>query len=306
MSVTLLGPQRFRMSARAAVRALEVEGPIAVINAGWQEREVDDAELDEVLDGRTTNLQLFRRLEHVLEVDPEYAEVARVHHELLAEQQALYILRLGHALEAAYAVARRAGPGHLHDAALDSAIAEIRTLDAWHLERLDQLEGEFEATNDPLHRLAVAEHRGEVTELVRSAGALILTGGHVDVLLRCLQMFVEAPPPSMPVVAWSAGAMALAERVVLFADEAVQGSGHAEVYRRGMGLVRGVVPLPHARRRLHLDDPVRVAAFARRFADACCLILDDGVRVPLPEQGGCPPGVPVLSATGHVATLEAA
>ena len=99
MSVTLLGPQRFRMSARAAVRALEVEGPIAVINAGWQEREVDDAELDEVLDGRTTNLQLFRRLEHVLEVDPEYAEVARVHHELLAEQQALYILRLGHALE---------------------------------------------------------------------------------------------------------------------------------------------------------------------------------------------------------------
>jgi hypothetical protein len=110
----------------------------------------------------------------------------------------------------------------------------------------------------------------------------------------------------MPVVAWSAGAMALAERVVLFADEAVQGSGHAEVYRRGMGLVRGVVPLPHARRRLHLDDPVRVAAFARRFADACCLILDDGVRVPLPEQGGCPPGVPVLSATGHVATLEAA
>lgn len=306
MSVTLLGPQRFRMSARSTVRSLGVEGPIAVVNAGWQEREVDDAELDEVLDGQSVNLRLYRRLEHVLEVDPEYADVARVHHQMLDEQQQLYQLRLRHAVEATYAIWRRPGPTNLHNAALESSLEEIRRLDAWHLSRVDQMEGEFERAYDPLNRLAAAEHRTEVAAIMAKVGALVVTGGHVDVLVRCLQLFLDTPPPELPVVAWSAGAMALSERVVLFADDLVDGEGFAEVYRRGMGLVRGVVPLPHARRRLHLGDPVRVAVLARRFPDACCLVLDDGVRVPLPESGGCPPGVPVLSESGQVATLEAA
>ena len=40
MDVTLLGPQRRTAAARAAVRELMPDGPIAAVNAGWQEREV--------------------------------------------------------------------------------------------------------------------------------------------------------------------------------------------------------------------------------------------------------------------------
>jgi len=36
------------------------------------------------------------------------------------------------------------------------------------------------------------------------------------------------------------------------------------------------VLLPHARRRLPVDDPVRLGALARRFAPARCVVLDDG------------------------------
>ena len=49
-------------------------------------------------------------------------------------------------------------------------------------------------------------------------GALAIAGGHVGVLLRCLKLFGVSPPAELPVVAWSAGAMALTDRVVLYND----------------------------------------------------------------------------------------
>ena len=61
-STHLLGPQRFLTTAGAVVRGLGVEGPVATITAGWEERESDDAELDSVMDGRSQNLRLFGRM----------------------------------------------------------------------------------------------------------------------------------------------------------------------------------------------------------------------------------------------------
>lgn len=306
MNVTLLGPQRFRLSARTAIRNLEVDGPVAAINAGWQEREADDGELGDVLDGRMVNLQLFRRWEDVLAADAEYAEASRHHNQVLDDQQSLYTLRLRHAVDAAYEIWRRDDSIPLVGEALSNAIEEIRTIDRWHLDTVDRVEADFESTYHPHERLRVVEHRAEVAEMLGSAVALAITGGHVGVILKCLQLFVGPLPPTIPVVAWSAGAMALGEQIVLFNDNAVDGSRHAEVYRRGVGLFRHVVPLPHARRRLHLHDSVRVAGFARRFGGDCCLVLDDGAVVKLTEDGRCPPGAPVLTDEGVVATWEAA
>ena len=39
--------------------------------------------------------------------------------------------------------------------------------------------------------------------------------------------------------------------------------------------------MPHARRRLRMDDPLVLQVLVRRFADARCLLLDDGARVDL-------------------------
>ncbi len=52
MRTILLGPQRFMTTAGTALRSLGVEGPVATINAGWEEREDDVAELDQVLERR--------------------------------------------------------------------------------------------------------------------------------------------------------------------------------------------------------------------------------------------------------------
>ncbi len=77
MNVTVLGPQRRTSAARSAVRELLPDGPIATISAGWQERESETAELNEVLGGRMRNLALYARWQEMITADPEYAAAER-------------------------------------------------------------------------------------------------------------------------------------------------------------------------------------------------------------------------------------
>jgi hypothetical protein len=73
--------------------------------------------------------------------------------------------------------------------------------------------------------------------------------------------------------------MVLTERIVVFHDRPPQGAGDPEVLEAGFGAVSGVVALPHAERRLRLDDRTRVALFARRFEPAMCAALDPRTRL---------------------------
>jgi hypothetical protein len=100
--------------------------------------------------------------------------------------------------------------------------------------------------------------------------------------------------------------MALTERIVLFHDRSPDGPGHPEVYGSGLSLVRGAVLLPHARARLLLDDTPRMAVFARRFAPARCILLDQGSRLDVAADGSWPPGARALAEDGRVTMLEAA
>jgi len=134
----------------------------------------------------------------------------------------------------------------------------------------------------------------------------VVAGGHVGVLADVLHLFNVAASLGSPVIAWSAGAMALAERIVLFHDRSAHGPGHPEMYGSGLSVLRGVVPLPHARARLLLDDAPRMAVFARRFAPARCVLLENGTRIGTDTDGGWPPGIRVLGPDGHVTTGEAA
>jgi hypothetical protein len=90
---------------------------------------------------------------------------------------------------------------------------------------------------------------------------------------------------------------------VLFHDHGPEGNTEAEVFDRGLGRVRGVVALPHARRRLRLDDPDRCAVMARRFTDQHCVLLDDGTALELTESGGLPKGARILGLDGAVHEL---
>jgi hypothetical protein len=100
-AVTVLGPQRQPTLDRVLAK-LSTDGPIAAINAGWQEREGDDGELMALLGDRGRNLRLHARWFEALHADPEYAAAEREHRVVLEQVQQLYLLRLDHALRATY------------------------------------------------------------------------------------------------------------------------------------------------------------------------------------------------------------
>ena len=305
MKLTLLGPQR-RPTLQGAVASLYPGGPVATVTAGWQEREPEDGELSRLLGGRDVNLGLYRRWLDVAERDPVFAAGERRLAGLLDELQDSYLLRLDHALQAVYAVQRRGGNEQLKASVLAEAVQAVRDLDAAHLARASAVRGEFYRDLPPHERPVIVEHRAEVAGLLDGATALVIAGGHVGVLADVLHLFNVAASLRSPVVAWSAGAMALAERIVLFHDRSAHGPGHPEVYGSGLSVLHNVVPLPHARARLLLDDAPRMAVFAYRFAPARCVLLENGTRVDTDSDGRCPPGTRVLGPDGHVTALEAA
>jgi hypothetical protein len=309
--VILLGPQR-RPTVDAAIRSLALPGPVATITAGWQEREADDGELSGLLGGRDTNLGLYRRWRDTQDRDPGFAAAERRVQGELAELQDLYLLRLDHALRAVYALQRRSGD-ELHVEAIAAAVAAVRELDAEHLRRVNGVRGEFFAELRPHDRPVIAGHRAEVAGILREAAALVIAGGHVGVLADVLHLFnvaaaVSARDPAAPVIAWSAGAMALTDRIVLFGDRSPQGPGHAEVYGSGLSVLRDVVLLPHARARMLLDDAPRMAVFAQRFGPGRCVLLEGGTRIEFDgdRDSSWPPGTRVLAEDGRVTALETA
>jgi len=307
--VTLLGPQRLQPTLRPALQSLGIEsGRVATITAGWQEREPDDADLHEHLDRHSANLALYLRGERVFVRD---AELAKAHHERqaqLRELQDLYNLRLDHLMATAYELYARDSASALVVEARAAAVEAIRTLDAQHLAREREVHAEYVERWRPHERDAVARERQEIDAVLRDCTAVAIAGGHVAVLLNRLRLFgLDATLRGRVVVAWSAGAMAISDRIVLFHDEPAHGMGNAEVLEVGLGLAPGVVPLPNARHRLRLDWRDRVALFAARFAPAACVPMNEGARIDLgPDGWTALPATPRLLPDGTVGVLEVA
>jgi hypothetical protein len=302
----LLGPQR-RPSVQQVVRHLEPHTSFAVVTAGWQEREADDTELRQLLGGPVVNLSLHGRWLRVLEQDSEFAVAERAHEAVLAELRQLYLIQLDHALKATYGIAQKQeGRPRLREGALTDAVQTVRRLDERHLERVREAQHAFFEAWRPQERPAVSVQREEVRQLLRSVQALVVAGGHVNELVKVLHLFHVAPHVPETVIAWSAGAMALTERVVIFHDHVPHGVAQTEVFAEGLGLIRDLVLLPHARRRLRVEDPMRMSVLARRFAPSQCLVLDDGVRVDLATDGRLPPAARIVAADGRIASVEVA
>ena len=301
----LLGPQRFLTTAGAVARSLDADGPVATITAGWEERESDDGELDTVMDGRTQNLRLFGRMMDVLERDPVVAAAALALRDAVDDLAGAYSVRLHHALDAVYAVRRRKGRADVIAAAYSDGVDAVRRLDRWYLDEVRALYTEAYATGAAGGSELWAEHRAQVADVLAGSSVLAVAGGHVGMLLRTMQFFSVRPPAELPVVAWSAGAMAMTRTVVLFNDF-VQANGAAEVWDRGLARVENVVALPHARRRIHLDDRVRMQVFVKRFEGYACLLLDDGAKVAVGPDGSLPAGARVIRADGTVGVVGVA
>ena len=283
--VVLLGPQHVVPTARRLLGDLRVKGQVALITTGWQERENDDDALIAELGVPAVNLGLHARSDDVFAKDPELAAAYKERQERLRLLQDFYRVRLEHTEEAGRVISlRQVDPGLLEEERRIS-LTLVRRLDHDHFGRCRAVREEFEMRYRPSERDAVARHRSELAGLLRGAGALVIAGGHVAVLLNRMRLFgVGELVGRRPIIAWSAGAMCLTERVVLFHDHPPHGQGIAEVMDAGFNLVPNLVVLPDPRHRLRLGDRERMARLAQRFAPAVCVAMDH--RAEIVYQGG--------------------
>ena len=287
MSVTvLLGPVGEGTAVAEELQALGVDGPIALVTAGWEEAERNDGDLDRVLGGGTRNLGLFGRRLDIVESDPEYADEVRRVRALLADLREVYLVQLRHALQGVAAVRQHdVNARRLAGVQLDEAIETVRGLDERHATRVTAVHQEFYAAYPPHEREAIVAHRDAVRAIVDECAAVAIAGGHVGVLTDCLHVCnVGAILGDRPVVAWSSGAMAISERVMIVDDHDLAGRPD-ELWGDGISVVSGVVPLPDAANRLRGDDRAHLAMLARRLAPRACVLLDAGDRLAFNADG---------------------
>ncbi len=281
--LALLGPQRDHPTVGRALDALGVgAGPLVAITAGWQEREGETEELAGYLARPVRDLALYRAVDDLFRADPALFAAHRERMARLQELQALYRTRLKFAFRAARAMLLADGRPAVLEVARTSALAGLRRLDGDHLAAVRAIHAAFDRDLRPAARDAVRAARAPLAEAIGGAAAVLVAGGHVGVLLSRLRLLNLGPAlAARPVIAWSAGAMAMSDQVVVFHDSPPQGAGAAEVFDTGLGLVHRRTLLPDAVNRLRLGDPIRVATLARRFAPTACLTLDGGAGLVL-------------------------
>ncbi len=277
MKGVLLGPQQLKQSLGAAVKVLGREGPVALVTAGWQEREDQDEELPTQLGRQVINLKLYERGERVFRDDPEFAKAHRARGDKLRLLQEYYRLRLERTFDAAIDIDRKAQGSDMAADELQLSFEQIRRLDVEHLERVTAVQAAWDQQTHPLEHPAVVRHRDEIKKQLADCGTIAIAGGHVAVLLNRLRMFgIKEMLGDQHLIAWSGGAMVTGGRVVLFHESPPEGVGISEVLEMGLELHSGVLPLPNPKLRLKLDSAFRVGWMSRRHAPLKCVAFDQG------------------------------
>lgn len=306
--LALLGPQHDRPTLRDVLQRAGAAGPYVLVSAGWEERESETGRLEAHLGEEVTSLDLWPRCEAAFEEDEGLRGAMFDRHDRMKALAALYRVRLSAELAAARELMARTSPGAedaLVDPSLDLACRALRELDDHHCARVEALNEEVfgaAAARESLRR-----DREAIAEALAGAGTLLVAGGHVGILYNRMRLFGvrEALPAGTPVVGWSAGAMVLTDRILLFHDSPPQGPGDAEVLGPGLGMAPGVVCLPHASRRLDLGDAGRVALLARRLAPDLVVALDDGESLLSRGDAWTGAGARRLGADGTLAAVDA-
>ncbi|MEZ4239037.1 MAG: Type 1 glutamine amidotransferase-like domain-containing protein [Myxococcota bacterium] len=313
----VLGPQRPTANApRALAELAPGPGPIVVLTAGWRADELDEEVIQRHLGPEAAVLPLYTWFEVVMRELPDLRQAYRARQDALVDLRRLHRTRLHRALEVVRELVELEQTPLVRDQ-LALAFDDVRRIDDQLLDAAAAIHAEHARASEPWNaHPSVARLRERATVALRGARAVAIAGGHVAVLLNRMQFFgVDAVLREIagqrPIVAWSAGSMVLADRVVLFYDDPPDGPAFPEVLDRGFGIVPGVVVLPHARQRLRLDQPSRVAALVTRFRPARCIGTENGAWLVQDAAGdwanrGEPDTAFELQADGEVRSLPAA
>jgi len=275
--LVLLGPQRHHPHILESANDCGMAPPWAVITAGWQEREAETEELEAHLGARVVNLNLYQRAEEVFQEDPLLREAIRQHQMDLIALQELYRLRLRFYMQTVHQLLGKKKPeSRLLQPEIDDSFRALQALDQHHLNRIRDLNASFFSQWQLRDRPKIKKHREEIQNQLSKCSTLLIAGGHVAILLNRIRLFgLESAILEKPCIAWSAGAMVLGDSILLFHDSPPQGRGYAEVFETGFGRYKHRLVFPHAKKRLLLDDPIRVQMLTRRFLGTSCWTLDD-------------------------------
>jgi len=279
-TIALLGPQGATPDVGAVIAELGIKGPVALVRAGYQERESEDADLVKALGVPAVNLTLHARGNDVFASAGEFAAAYTARQQRLRYMQGFYRTRLDGIEDAARTISLRYVDPDLLEQEERVSVDQFRNVDHQHVERCQAVKAAFDKAWPADSAPVLAKHRREVRELMATTDALVIAGGHVATLLNRLQLFgVLDNVGTKPIIAWAAGAMVLTDRIVLFHDYPPYGSDIAQVMDTGFGLVPGYVVLPDPRRRINLEAKAGIQRFARRMAPATCVAMDHGERM---------------------------
>jgi hypothetical protein len=278
--IALLGPQGPAPDVGEVLRDLGITGPVALVRAGYQERESEDGELAAAIGVPVKNLTLHARGNEVFKNAPEYTAAYHTRQQRLRHMQAFYRTRLDGTEDAAKKISVRYVEPELLAQEEKVSVDVFRHMDNDHVERCQAVRTAFDKAWPADKVASLAKHRRELRVMMDETSALVIAGGHVASLHNRLQMFdILATNGDKPIVAWSAGAMVLTDRIVLFHDYPPYGSDIAQVLEPGASLVKGYVVLPDPRRRINLEAKTGIQQFARRMAPATCVAMDHGARL---------------------------
>lgn len=274
----LLGPQRPAVNLDSAFARSGIgDAPIGVISAAWQEAEGDIDDVRRLVKNPLTDLGIYQKAEELFAADQLLHEAYRLRQDRLKQQQRLYRLRLRHLMIAARETLRAEGDPSVIAAERRHAISQLRALDQHHLRQVDKINVRFDSAVNVDRNAMLADHTAAIDEALSQFGSILISGGNVVILMNRLRLFgLHQKLHDKNVIAWSAGAMVLCDRIVLFHDRMPQGRRDAEILCRGMGILPRIVLLPDARGRLRSHDSLRVGLFDRRFSPATCMTLDNG------------------------------
>lgn len=281
--LVVLGPQRPDPNLPQALATAQAAGSTVMITAGWRHDENDNEALRAAIGPSAVSLPIYTWFEELAEQHPAFAQVYRARQARVKTLKELHLVRMGPALATVRELLEHRRDHHeLVEAEIQDAVRVVRELDDRFLAQTARVQAEFAGRIAHAEPPLAARRREQARQMLRSARAICIAGGHVGVLRNRMGFFglnevlAECLAASIPVVAWSAGAMALARRVVLFNDDTPKGAVDDELLDSGAGLAEGLIVLPHARKRLHLSDADRLSLLATRFAPARCVGLECG------------------------------
>lgn len=299
--VLLLGTQRSEDALSKALDRWQIDGPVGLIAAGWEEDEFEDEWVRQRVHQPVINSQLYELADQMFVEDPEVIQLLRGRQDELRRLRWINEPQMARLLANARALLVRQASGEDVDAFLALAFDQVRELDERYLEEVQKTIGIYDERIGPDARPSISTYRQRVLGRLNECRCLLIAGGHVGVLLNRLNLSRLLRDVDLPVIAWGGGTMALASKVVFFHQRLPHESDDAELSRRGLGKFDSLLPFPNAVERLRLDDPLEVALLANRFRDDVCLAMGESSEMEgVQGQWSRATGIRCLETTGHL------